>query len=288
MMGPMSECVPIGESLPPDNHVHTEWSWDTSSQASMTGSCEQAIALGVPAVAFTDHLDFTESIDGDQVRDEGLDPHRYSRMHLTDVDGYLAAVDECRKRYPGLRILSGAEIGEAHLFDASATRVAAGAGFDRLLGSVHAIPLGGRLTASDDLFQRLPADEVMTRYLAEVIRLINGSDVFQVLAHLDFPRRMWPATAGPYEEKLFEPEYRAVLDALAATDRVLEVNTKSPMASVQLLRWWREAGGTAISFGSDAHQPWRVGDKFRLATQVADAAGFGPGRDPLGFWTIIR
>ena len=276
------------DALPPDNHVHTEWSWDTSSQASMTGSCEKAIALGIPAVAFTDHLDFREGGDGDRVRAEGLDPHRYDRMRLTDIDGYLAAIDDCRRRYPALRILSGAEIGEAHLFGASAARAAARAGFDRLLGSVHAIPLGGRLTASEGLFTRLPPDEVMARYFAEVVRLIDGSDQFEVLAHLDFPRRMWPAAAGPYEEKKFEQEYRAVLHALAATGRVLEVNTKSPLASVELLRWWREAGGKAISFGSDAHQPWRVGDRFRLAVDVADAAGFGPGRDPFGFWTVTR
>ena len=123
----------------------------------------------------------------------------------------------------------------------------------------------------------MPAAEVMRRYLAELVRLVEGSADFQVLAHLDFPRRMWPQAAGPYEELAFETEYRAVLRALAASDRVLEVNTKSPLVSAELLRWWREAGGRAVSFGSDAHQPWRVGDKFKLAVDVVEAAGFAPG-----------
>ena len=83
----------------------------------------------------------------------------------------------------------------------------------------------------------------MRRYLAELVRLVEGSDIFQVLAHLDFPRRMWPQVGRPYDERAFEAEYRAVLRALAASDRVLEVNTKSPLVSVELLRWWREAGG---------------------------------------------
>lgn len=250
----------------------------------MARSCEQAIALGVPLVTFTDHLDFLTFTAADRIAEEGLDPHRYSRMHLLDADGYLGSIAECRERYPGLRIVTGAEIGEAHLFDASARALTSAAGLDRLLGSVHAVPLDGKLVAAEDIFRVLPAEEAMRRYFAEVVRLIEGSDLFAVLAHLDFARRSWPATAGPYEEKAFEPEYRAVLRALAASGRTLELNTKSPLAEIELLRWWRDAGGTTLSFGSDAHQPWRVGDKFRAAVAIADAAGFAPGRDPFDFW----
>ena len=207
----------MGSVLPPDNHVHTQWSWDAPAEASMVRSCEQALALGVPAVAFTDHLDFTTGTDGDRVTAEHIEPRPYARMHLLDVPGYLAMVDECRERYPDLRILTGAEIGEAHLWAASAQAVVARAGFERILGSLHAIPFDGKLTASDELFRRMPADQVMRLYFAELLRLVEGSDIFQVLAHLDFPRRMWPQTAGPYEELAFEAEYRAVLRALAAS-----------------------------------------------------------------------
>ncbi len=250
----------------------------------MVRSCEQALAAGLPGVAFTDHLDFTTWTDGDQIGQENLDPHRYSRMHLIDIDGYLSTLQDCRQRYPDLRIISGAEIGEAHLWAASAAAMVARAGADRILGSLHAIPCAGRLTAADDLFRRMPAAEVMRQYFAELVRLVEGSDIFQVLAHIDFPRRMWPQSAGPYEEQAFEAEYGAVLRARAASDRVLEVNTKSPLASAGLLRWWQEAGGRAVSFGSDAHQPWRVGDRFKLAVDVVEAAGFRAGRDRFDFW----
>jgi histidinol-phosphatase (PHP family) len=276
----------MGSVLPPDNHVHTQWSWDAPAEASMVRSCEQALALGVPAVAFTDHLDFTTGTDGDRVTAEHIEPRPYARMHVLDVPGYLAMADECRERYPDLRILTGAEIGEAHLWAASAQAVVARAGFERILGSLHAIPFDGKLTASDELFRRMPADQVMRLYFAELLRLVEGSDIFQVLAHLDFPRRMWPWSAAPYDEQAFELEIRAVLRALADSGRVLEVNTKSPLASPGLLGWWREAGGTAVSFGSDAHQPWRVGDRFKLAVDIVEAAGFRPGRDRFDFWRL--
>jgi len=276
----------MGSVLPPDNHVHTQFSWDAPGAASMVRSCEQALAVGVGCVAFTDHLDFTDWTDGDRIAEEHLDPRRYSAMRLLDVTGYLAAIEDCRERFPDLRILSGAEIGEAHMFGASAAALVARAGFDRVLGSLHAIPFDGRLAAADQLFGVLPAAEVMRRYFAEVVRLVQGSDIFQVLAHLDFPRRSWPQAAGPYDETAFEAEYRAVLRALAAGGRVLELNTKSPLLSVELLRWWRDAGGRAVSFGSDAHQPWRVGAKFKLAVDVVEAAGFRAGRDRFDFWRV--
>ena len=276
----------MGSVLPPDNHVHTQWSWDAPAEASMVRSCEQALAAGLPAVAFTDHLDFTTATDGDRIAAEHVEPRPYAQMRVLDVPGYLATVQECRQRYPDLRILTGAEIGEAHLWAASAQAVVTGAGFDRILGSLHAIPFNRKLTAADDLFRRMPADEVMRLYFAELLRLVEGSDIFQVLAHLDFPRRMWPRYGAPYDERVFEPEIRAVLRALAGSGRVLEVNTKSPLASAGLLRWWREAGGTAVSFGSDAHQPWRVGDRFKLAVDVVEAAGYRAGRDRFDFWRL--
>jgi histidinol-phosphatase (PHP family) len=272
--------------LPPDNHVHTQWSWDAPAEASMARACEQALAAGVPAVAFTDHVDFTTATDGDRIAAEHIDPRPYARMRLLDVPGYLAMVQECRQRYPDLRILTGAEIGEAHMWAASAQAVVAQGRFDRILGSLHAIPFDGKLTAADELFRRMPTGEVMRRYFAELLRLVEGCDIFQVLAHLDFPRRMWPRAAAPYDERAFEPEIRAVLRALAGSGRILEVNTKSPLASAELLEWWREAGGTAVSFGSDAHQYWRVGDRFKLAVDVVEAAGFRAGRDRFDFWRL--
>lgn len=250
----------------------------------MARSCEQALAIGVPAIAFTEHLEFIKGADGDAIAGIATDARWWSRIKPLDVPGYLAAVDDCRQRYAGLRILSGVEAGESHLFGASAGAIVRGRSFDRVLGSLHAVPYQGKLVAADALFGSMSDDEVMRYYFAELLRLIEGSDLFQVLAHLDFPRRYWPRGAHLYREEAFEEEYRTVLRALAGGGRVLEINTKSPLASADLVRWWRDEGGTAVSFGSDAHLPARVGDRFKLAVDVVEAAGFRAGRDPYDFW----
>ncbi len=250
----------------------------------MARNCEQALAIGLPAIAFTDHLEFTEGGEGDAINGFATDTRWFSRIKLLDVSGYLANLEECRQRYPGLRILSGVEVGESHLFAASAGAIVRNHPFDRVLGSLHAVPYQGKLVAADALFGSMPEDEVMRYYFAELLRLIDGSDLFEVLAHLDFPRRYWPKGPHLYREEGFEEEYRTVLRALAGGGRVLEINTKSPLASVDLVRWWWDEGGTAVSFGSDAHLPSRVGDRFKLAVDVVEAGGFRAGHDPYDFW----
>jgi histidinol-phosphatase (PHP family) len=270
--------------LPADGHVHSQWSYDTDGQASMAGACARAVAIEVPAVAFTEHLDFTAWSAADPFASSGLADSRWEAIRPLDLTGYLACVADCRRRYPGLRILSGVEAGEPHLFAASARSVISGASLDRILGSLHAIAHEGRLIDVDAAFAVLPADEVMHRYLAELARLVDGSTLFEVLAHFDYARRYWPPEAGLFDLGAFEEEHRVVLRALARSGRVLEINTGSPLASVELLGWWHDEGGRAVSFGSDAHVPWLVGDQFALAASIAEAAGFRPGRDQFDFW----
>jgi histidinol-phosphatase (PHP family) len=249
----------------------------------MRRACERAVALGLPAIAFTEHLDFTVWHEDDAATSRGLVDRHPAQQLPIDVDGYLAELTECRERVPGLRIWSGVETGEPHLFATSVARHLESSPVDRILGSLHSLPLDGRLVGVGRLLYA-DADATMRRYLGEVVHMVESSDVFQVLAHVDFPRRYWPGGTHRYVEKDYEEEYRAVFRALAATGRALEVNTSSPLASADQVRWFFEEGGGAVSFGSDSHGPTNVGQKFDLAVDVVEAAGFRPGRDRFDFW----
>jgi histidinol-phosphatase (PHP family) len=106
---------------------------------------------------------------------------------------------------------------------------------------------------------------------------------FAVLAHVDYPVRHWPKAAGPFDPVLFEDEYRTVLAALARSGRTLEANAVVPLPTV-IMRWWYEAGGEALVFGSDAHDPSAIARRFADLAAAAEAAGFHPGRHPHDFW----
>lgn len=128
------------------------------------------------------------------------------------------------------------------------------------------------------------APGVIRTYLAEIVALVESDQPFSILAHIDYPLRTWPAqAAGPFSAADFEPEFRDALHALARSGRALEVNTRLPL-DPQILRWWHDAGGDAISFGSDAHHPDALAAGFDDATHLAEATGFRPGRSLTDLW----
>jgi len=277
-------------ALPADGHVHTEFSWDARAGGigDMEGTCARAVQLGLPAVAFTEHVDHTTwaptpgSAFADSYPSLIADDGTMTPPPL-DVDGYLAAVERCRHRYPDLRILTGVEAGEPHWFADEVRDLLAGGRFERVLGSLHSLSLDGEYMEPPELFLRRPVDDVMRAYLAELHDLVVGSDAFAVLAHLDYVARYWPEQMAPYDPHDFEDEVRHVLAALAATDRALEVNTRLPLHP-DVVSWWRDEGGRAVTFGSDAHEPVALALGFREAADMVESFGFRPGSDPWQAW----
>jgi histidinol-phosphatase (PHP family) len=172
-------------------------------------------------------------------------------------------------------------------------------GFDRRLASVHSIRHSGdrhsgdrhsgdrhsedRVLEANEAYRVLAAAAVVREYLAEVARLAAGSDAFDVLAHIDYPVRYWPGTAGRCDPADFEDEYRHALRTLAGTGRAMEVNTRVPLDPV-IVRWWREEGGRTLTFGSDAHRPEVLAAGLREAAAMVEANGFRPGAHPFDLW----
>ena len=276
-------------TLPPDSHVHSEWSWD-APLGSMERSCARAYDLGLPAIAFTEHLDHTvwtlvgDGLESDEHLAAVATPDGRVIPPAFDVSGYLEAVERCRERFPSMRILSGLEIGEPHWHAAAAADVLGRGRFDRVLGSLHCLPDGNEFAEPPGLYRHREAAEVIRQYLAEVATLVTESDAFSVLAHIDYPVRYWPAHARPFDPYAFEDDFRHALRLLAGSGRALEVNTRIPLHP-EIVRWWREEDGSAITFGSDAHEPAAVAGGFAEAAAMVEAHGFRPGRHPYDVWT---
>jgi histidinol-phosphatase (PHP family) len=245
----------------------------------MEKSCERALEIGLPAIAFTEHADFVTIHEG---------------QHSVDIAGYHEAIERCRTRYKSLRILSGIELGEPHWFPEETASVLAAGKLDRVLGSIHCIRLsGGREVDASEFRLEPKADqaEAVRKYFLETLAMVESSEPFQALAHLDYPKRYWPEALPAYREEDYEAELRAILVAAVRRGCVLEANTtrgdggeSNFCPGLKVLRWWHEVGGEAVSFGSDAHQPDKVAGGFELATQVVEAAGFKPSEDPAGLW----
>jgi histidinol-phosphatase (PHP family) len=245
----------------------------------MEATCRRALEIGLPAIAFTEHADFVREVHTD--------------LRALDPTAYLSEVERCRTLFRDLRILSGVELGEPHRFAEEASRVLGAGQFDRVLGSVHCVVWEGRLRDGSQLKSLAPAEApaFLRAHLHETLALLESSQPFAVVAHLDYPKRYWPHAEVAYREADYEEEFRAVLRAAAARGCALEVNTtrgaipsRGLCPGETVLRWWADVGGRVVSFGSDAHDPEKIALGFESAAELVEAAGFRPNPDPAGFW----
>ena len=155
--GPAAACsaadTPVedrGMLLTGDGHVHSEWSWDTGGPRSaaagrMEAMCGRALKIGLPALAFTEHLDLTGwVIDPEDLLDH-LRPLVGDNGLLIpeplDVAGYLESVERRRRQFLELRILSGVEFGQPHIDADKARQLVDLSALDRVNGSLHTLPI---------------------------------------------------------------------------------------------------------------------------------------------------
>lgn len=274
-------------TLPTDSHVHSEWSWDAVA-GSMQRTCARAVEIGLAAVAFTEHADYTAWFASDI--GDYPDLMRFATPDLVvhpprfEAPPYLECLERCRTLFPTLRIISGVELGEPHWHAADVAELLSSGRFERVLASLHNLPNGQLFSEPHELFLHRPAADVMRDYLAETAKMISTCDVFSVLAHIDYPVRYWPAETPPFDPGDFEEEFRHVLRTLADAEKLLEVNTQVPLHQ-DIVRWWRDEGGRAVTFGSDAHDPSSLTGGFAEATAMVKALGFRRGRHPYDVWS---
>lgn len=282
-----SSCKTRRMRLPADGHVHSQWSWDARF-GDMAATCARAVDLGIPAIAFTEHVDFTPFRAGFLAENFGaLVIDGMLNAPPLDVDAYLDSVERCRAAFPGLRILTGMEVGQPHRHPEEVGALLSTGAFERILGSLHVLPDGGADAEPFELFRHRAPDPVYREYLAEIPRLVAGSPGITALAHIDYPVRSWPSDAAPFDPADFEGELRVALRATAAAEVALEINTKVPLDPA-ILRWWCEEGGRRVTFGSDAHEPDALGRGLAEAGALAAAHGFVPGRLPEEPWIAAR
>lgn len=231
----------------------------------MEAACQAAIARGIDEIAFTDHLDFGPE-----------EPPGYFRK-----PEYLAAIEECRKRYGDqLTIRTGIEVGEPHIFAEEASEIVGTDDFDIVLGSIH-YAVGMRAAWLEDFFEQ-PLRRAYESYFSQLVDLAAEGD-FDVLTHIDLVKRDARKFGkvydgpGPYADMI-----RTALGSLVERGKGLELNTSplrrgqpEPCPSLEVLRWYRDLGGEILVVSSDAHAPEAVGAHFDLAVDMAKSAGFG-------------
>lgn len=253
--------------FPCDTHTHTARCGHATGRDDEF--VEAAIARGLGAIALTDHLPFYWLPREQHDPTLGMAPEELPR--------YVDAVLALKERYRGrIEVLLGIEAdfiqGREELLAAELARYP----FDVVLGSEHW--LDGWLVDAPSSVARFQLGEaeverIWARY-AELVMAAAGSGIFDVLTHLDLPKKFGFRPTRPFAGREDD-----VVAAVAASGCAVELSSgglRKPVGeeypAPSLLR--RLVGaGVPLVFASDAHAPAEVGFAFGDLVSAAVAAG---------------
>ena len=249
----------------PDHHVHTCFSPD--SRTLPAEHAERALALGMPALCFTDHMDFDY-------------PPQYGIDFNLQPGPYLEAMERLRERYEDrLDIRAGVEVGLEAFLKEKITGYIVSNDWDFVIGSIHLAER--RDPYFDDYFEGRGEKAAYRSYFeATLDSLASFEPVFDVLGHLDYVFRCGQrSVTNAWQEW---PELiDEILRLLIQKGVGLDVNTGGRKSGLpmqhphdDILRRYRELGGELITFGSDAHRPEHLGDCFPETGEKLKSMGF--------------
>ena len=200
-------------------HTHSTWCDGRNTPAEMA---EAAVAKGFSALGFSSHA----LLPG---RQEGM-------LSPETISGYAADVRAVRDRLAGeIEIFLGVEADYVPDFATPSKAAYAHLGLDYVIGSVHFVARGGVRYAVDhspELLERGIAegfggdgDAFVRAYFAAEREMVARFD-FDVVGHPDLVRK-FNAKLPWFDESAawYEEELRATADAIAASGKLVEVNT---------------------------------------------------------------
>lgn len=247
-----------------DIHVHSRYS--TDSETPMEAVVKRAVELGLPYICFTDHVDF--DFPYDDIKFE-FDPSEYFKE-----------IRELRVRYGDrLKIFGGVELGMQEKVAQRNRDFLREWPFDFAIGSQHLV--FGMDPYYPETFEGRSETEVYRRYFEETYANVRAFHDFDSLGHLDYIVRYGAKRGKSYTYRQYADIIDEILKLLVRYNLALEINTAGirkqlghPNPHPDILRRYRELGGTLVTMGSDAHRPHAMGFAFDTARDILKECGF--------------
>ena len=256
-----------------DYHVHTEFSND--SIYPMEEVIKDAISLGIKDICFTDHVDYGPYRDWDDPRgiqyrpgDEG-EPERVA---LTNVDykKYFSMIEKMREKYREKIGVQTHTIPEYEKLFRSYP-------FDFIILSIH--QAGDQEFWTNEFQNGRTQQEYNEGYYKELLSVVQNYHNYSVLGHMDLIVRYDSYGVYPFEK--LKPLLTEILKTVIADGKGIEVNTSnhryglSDMTpSRDILKLYKELGGTIITIGSDSHKKEHLGAYIDWAKEELRKLGY--------------
>ncbi len=229
-------------------HTHSAFSHD--GKGTVRDMAENALKENLTGFALTDHCDCEYYYDRNMI--ENLS--KSYQESLREKDNYKDR----------LEIISGIEIGDALYAPEFATKIIRSKNWDVILGSVHAVRIEGKdipfsLIDFTD-FTDEEIHEYVTQYFCDLSETAQTTD-FDILCHLTVVFRY---IKYKYNKNISHTFYldkiEKILKTVIRRDKTLEINISGYqngylMPDADILKMYKELGGTKLSIGNDSHKP---------------------------------
>lgn len=251
-----------------NSHVHTHFSPDSTETPE--NMCAGAIERNMCGIAFTDHA--------------SLDSYILDNAYRNILNSCEAARN-LNEKFPALKVLSGVEISEVTRKPDYASRLIKATNPDTVLLSVHTAVINSKPVYFSKInFSAMETGEIyslLKNYFRDVYNSVASAD-FDILAHLTHPFYFINGKAHkniPAHD--FYGDIEKIFSVIIEKGKSLEINTSKLnsdynmlMPSEDLIRVYRQMGGTLISLGSDAHEKENLDLGFKETKKFLKKIGF--------------
>jgi len=263
--------------------MHSKFSSD--SKTSMEAMIEQAAAIRLESICFTDHMDYDYPIfDINEPLDFLFDPKEYTET-----------IARLKERYQNkIKIYTGIELGLKSGIDSKVKQLLNCYDFDFIIGSSHLLYnedpyyecFWSNLRKDSSYTVERSLDETIVQkaigdYFNSILTNLELFPDFQIYGHLDYIVRYAPEKDTYYHVQDYLDVIDTILKRLIETGRGIELNTSGLKSGLHyanphldILKRYRALGGEIITVGADAHTPDYIGYKFDKAREFLLQAGF--------------
>lgn len=248
--------------------LHTHHQRCGHARGALREYVEAAIDAGLDIIGLSDHTP--------QFGDPRDHPLPGVSMAKSQFDGYLAEAFALREEFRGrIEVLVAVESDYYPEHEARYREILSAYQLDYVIGSVHV--LDGIDLFRPDRWVGLDDRELRgarERYCDMVARSA-GTKIFDVLGHIDVIKAVCPRIA-----EIDTPAVDRMVQEIARADVVVEINTSGKTKecggwypSYEILERARRYG-VKVTFGSDAHDPERVGDEHEEVRALLRELGY--------------
>ncbi|MCF0258540.1 MAG: histidinol-phosphatase HisJ family protein [Erysipelotrichaceae bacterium] len=273
-----------------DYHVHTHFSDDSSYE--MEQVVQDAAAMGMNELCFTDHVDYGIKEDpetaspeflakaSETIDDDDWQPGMERFVLNVNYPKYLAAIEHLQDKYKDrIRLKTGLEFGiQSHTIPSFQKLYSRFENkWDFILLSIHQVD---NMEFWTQEFQKGRSQREYNRaYYEEMLKVVQEYKDYSVLAHMDLIVRYDKAGRIAFEE--VSDLIEEILKIIIADGKGLEINTSSVRyqmnslhPSAEILKMYKDLGGTILTFGSDSHKPEHLGRGIQEQKQLVRKLGF--------------